>query len=197
MAKNKNKNNFSKPEPVVEEVLTAVDEIVTEVPTVEKTESFVVPEANLMSHAPIITEDDDDDIRQSTQSEIVRARQALVSLSDYVEYGGIDPMSCEVLPSPGGGSTVKPEPLFGGFYKVTNLSKNGQTFLPGLNYRIPCSRVHLNLKQVEQLAMDGYTMQLLDEPTISAGYSKITKKNVHAFILKVKNMIEYGFITVR
>lgn len=195
MAKNRNKNNFMKLEHTVlmNNILTNTNEVITE-PKV--TECRVAKEpAKAPGSFPI---EEDYIERASTQQEKIRAKQALVTLSDYVEYGGVDPMSIGVpeVYEPEGGKPVT-EPMFGGFYKVTNLAKNGQTFIPGDKRRIPCSSIHLNLKQVEELAMDGYTLQLLNEPTISAGYSRITKKNVHAFILKVKNMIEYGFITVK
>lgn len=192
MAKNRNKNKFTKPE-----VTVLMNDILTNtkvVATTPKADDVKVGFAPLASF-PIDTDED----RVSTQQEIIRAKQALVTLSDYVEYGGVDPMS---IGDPGVYEPDKEEepvtePIFGGFYKVTNVRMNGKTFVPGDNRRIPCSRIHLNLKQVEQLAMDGYTLQLLDEPVISQGYSRITKKNVHAFILKIKNMIEYGFITER
>ena len=193
MAKSRNRDKFIKPETVVlmSDILINTD-IVANTP---KADTFVKSSVAPLVSFPI----DVDEERVSTQQEIIRAKQALVTLSDYVEYGGVDPMS---IGDPGvyePDKEEKPvtEPIFGGFYKVTNLRMNGRTFVPGDNRRIPCSRIHLNLKQVEQLAMDGYTLQLLDEPVISQGYSRITKKNVHAFILKIKNMIEYGFITER
>ena len=192
MAKNRNKNKFTKPEVTVlmNDILTNT-KVVATTPKVDDVKVGFAPLASF----PIDTDED----RVSTQQEIIRAKQALVTLSDYVEYGGVDPMS---IGDPGVYEPDKEEgpvtePIFGGFYKVTNVRMNGKTFIPGDNRRIPCSRIHLNLKQVEQLAMDGYTLQLLDEPVISQGYSRITKKNVHAFILKIKNMIEYGFITER
>ena len=195
MAKNRNKNRFMKAENVVlmSNILTNTESVVAETP---KAENYTSKEP---TKAPVSFPIEEDYVeRVSTQQDKIRAKQALVTLSDYVEYGGVDPMSIgepEVY-EPEGGKPVT-EPMFGGFYRVTNLAKNGQTFIPGDKRRIPCNSIHLNLKQVEELAMDGYTLQLLNEPTISAGYSRITKKNVHAFILKVKNMIEYGFITVR
>lgn len=175
------------------------EEPVMEVSAVAPIEESFVSESVVIStkskaSLPITGPNEEDEAtRQSTQQEIVNARQALVTLSDYVENGGCEPESYK----PEGGTTVEKEPIFGGFYKVTNLSRNGRTFIEGDPRRIPCNSIHLNLKQVEELAMDGYTLQLLNEPQISAGYSRITKKNVHQFILKVKNMIEYGFINQR
>lgn len=193
MARNRNRDKFIKPTTESVVLLNNVPNMIME----PKADIYTSSE---LTKAPVSFPIEEDYIeRVSTQQDKIRAKQALVTLSDYVEYGGADPMSIgkpEVY-EPEGGEKPVTEPMFGGFYKVTNLTMNGKTFIPGDKRRIPCNSIHLNLKQVEQLAMDGYTLQLLNEPTISAGYSRITKKNVHAFILKIKNMIEYGFITVR
>lgn len=206
---NKNKkNNFNKEvAPVVEDSALAV---VSEVPAVAAPVEEVIP--TTVADEPMAIENsvlidtsragsqpmdvESELLRQSTQQEKVRAKQILNMFSDYVENGGIDTASY-VVPEKyqGGNKPVKPEPLFGQFYKVTNLAKNGQTFLPGDPRKCPCNKIHLNLKQVESLAMDGYTMQLLDMPVVTAGgFSRITSKNVHAYILRVKMLIDNGII---
>lgn len=97
-------------------------------------------------------------------------------------------------PEPEGGKKPMKKVEFGGFYKVTNPKKNGQTFIEGDSRRIPCYSINLNLEEVKRLAKDGYTLELLSNPVVAEGYPRINKRNIDAFVTKIENMIEYGFI---